>query len=107
MSEEELVFLISVTVIMPIVALWIILNYQKARLKAKEAEADNSLTTSELNSLIDESVAAATEPLDDRIRELERQLRLIESGPQQTVQEELDQTGAEQSPTKTLGRTRS
>jgi hypothetical protein len=109
MADQELVFLVAVTVIMPIAVLWIILNYQKARLKAKEFRADNSLTTSELNSIIDESVAAATEPLDERIRDLERQLRLIDSGPGGTIQDELEQTKAEvaEAPSKTLGRTRS
>ena len=57
MSQEEVIFLISVTVVMPILALWIILNYQKARMKIKREQADQSLTTAELSSLIDESVA--------------------------------------------------
>jgi hypothetical protein len=109
MADQELVFLVAVTVIMPIAVLWIILNYQKARLKAKEYKSDNSLTTSELNSMIDESVAAATDPLDERIRQLEKQLLLLEPGAEGTIQDDLDQaeTEAEKIPSKTLGRTRS
>ena len=105
MSEEELVFLIAVTVVMPVLALWIILNYQKARLKIKRDQADKSLTTSELNSLIDESVASATVPLNDRMAELEEQLHLI--GPALQMNQEFDgEDLSEDAPVKTLGKTR-
>lgn len=113
MSDQELVFLIAVTVVMPIVALWIIFSYQKARLKFRadqqRATDDNSLTTSELSSLIDESVASATTPLVERIELLEAQIGNSESTP---AAPKLDlETGFEEEPEaeepiKTLGRTR-
>ena len=104
MSQEELIFLIFVTVIMPVVMLKIILNYQKDRLKAKGAQADKSLTTSELNDLIDESVIEATAPLNDRVNELEQRMRLLDPA-RPTIQDELGE--AEEAPAKTLGKTRS
>lgn len=111
MGEEELVFLLSVTVIMPLVALWIILSYQKARLKAKGKDADTSLTTSELSAMIDESVQEATESLNERIAKLEEQMQLIEPGRSASIQDELSESEGEESPAqtpaKTLGKTRS
>lgn len=110
MSEEELVFLIAVTVVMPILALLIILNYQKARLKIKREHADQSLTTSELNTLIDESVSEATAPLNERMAELEERLRLSESGSGSGLrvdQNEPRESTPEDVRFKTLGRTRS
>lgn len=111
MGEEELVFLISVTVIMPLVALWIILSYQKARLKAKEKDVENSLTTSELSAMIDESVTEATESLYERVAKLEKQLRLIEPPPPASVQDEFSASDQEdtraKAPAKTLGKPRS
>ena len=106
MSEEELVFLIAVTVVMPILALLIILNYQKARMKIKREHADQSLTTSELNALIDESVSEAAAPLNERMAKLEEQLRL--SGSDLRIdQSEPGETTQEDGRFKTLGRTRS
>ena len=104
MGQEELIFLIFVTVIMPIVMLKIILNYQKDRLKVKSAQSDKSLTTSELDELIDESVIDATAGLNDRISVLEQRMRLLDPA-RPTIQDELDE--AEEVPVKTLGKTRS
>ena len=108
MSQEELVFLIAVTVIMPIVALWIILNYQKARLQAKQARNnDDSLTTTELEELIDESVAKATAGLQDRVEALEGTLNEIEA-PKSAIQDDLDAfDDSEPARAKTLGKSRS
>lgn len=106
MSQEELFFLVSVTVVMPIFSLWIILNYQKARMKIKREQADQSLTTSELSSLIDESVAAATAPLHDRMAELEERLQ-PGPGSDRLDLTETDTSASDDVPLKTLGRTRS
>ncbi len=105
MSEEELVFLIAVTVVMPILALFIILNYQKARLKIKREHAGQSLTTSELNTLIEESVEAATVPLNDRVARLEKLLQPHE--PAMLDEAERDEVTSEDVRFKALGRTRS
>jgi hypothetical protein len=110
MSEQEMIFLISVTVIMPIVALWIIVGYQKSRLKIKQNQPDRSLTTTELEDMIQESVSAATAPLHDRIEQLEHRISETgqsapEAGPMQ-VEGDLAAGDVEQ-PAKTLGRARS
>ena len=105
MNEQELLFLVSVTVIMPILALWIIVSYQKTRLKYKKTQTDDSLTTSELNTLIEDSVATATAPLLERIEAMESRL---EAGRIEIdLQEESGQSVAQSdAPTKTLGKSR-
>ena len=92
-----MIFLIAVTVILPLSVLSLIFNYQKARLKAKRSAAENELTTTELQHMIDGAVADATAELQDRVYLLEERLRLL--GPASDDVPEQD-TGS----SKTLGR---
>jgi ABC-type phosphate transport system auxiliary subunit len=108
MTEEELIFLISVTVIMPILALWIIVGYQKARLKHKRTQPDRSLTTTELDDMIEQSVHAATTELHDRIDQLEEKVRQLDpTNRTRRIELEEEAPDEEDRPAKTLGRTRS
>ena len=107
MSEEELIFLVMVTVVMPVAMAWLIFNYQKARMKIKQGSNENSLTTSELDSLIDDSVHQATGPLHDRLDELERKMLLLDTA-HPSIQDALDaDPPVQEAPAKTLGKARS
>lgn len=76
---------------MPIAALLIILNYQKARMKIKQSSfQDDSLTTTELQHLIDEAVADSTGDLSERIDNLEHQLRTLGPARTASIQDALD-----------------
>jgi hypothetical protein len=97
MNMPEMLFLIAVTVILPISVLSLLFSYQKARLKAKRSASENELTTSELQHMIDGAVTAATAELQDRVYMLEERLRLL--GPASDDVPEQD-TGS----SKTLGR---
>ncbi|HEX9659422.1 MAG TPA: hypothetical protein VGA18_03940 [Rhodothermales bacterium] len=97
MSMPEMIFLIAVTVILPISVLSLLFSYQKARLKAKRSASENELTTSELQHMIDSAVTEATAELQDRVYLLEERLRLL--GPASDDLPDHD-TGS----SKTLGR---
>ena len=92
-----MIFLIAVTVILPLSVLSLIFNYQKARLKAKRSAAENELTTTELQHMIDGAVADATAELQDRVYLLEERLRLLGPASGDVAEEN---TGS----SKTLGR---
>jgi hypothetical protein len=92
-----MIFLIAVTVILPITVLSILFSYQKARLKAKYNASDRELTTSELQNMIDGAVAEATSGLEDRVEMLEEELRLLGPGSQHSTRE------AARAGSKTLG----
>lgn len=96
MSFPEMIFLIAVTVVLPITVLSILFSYQKARLRAKRLSSENELTTSELQHMIDGAVADATAELEDRIELLEDKLKLLGSGSE-------DSTGEHRTHSKTIG----
>lgn len=73
----EMIFLIAVTVVLPLSVLALLFSYQKTRLRAKQSASDNELTTSELRGIIDEAVVEATVELEERVAALEQQVRLI------------------------------
>jgi hypothetical protein len=78
MDFPEMIFLIAVTVILPISVLYLLFSYQTARIKAKKAGvSENELTTSELEHMIEEAVTDATAELQERVDLLESQLRLL------------------------------
>ena len=52
------------------------MDHERAKLKLKEGVGENSMTTSELKSLIDEAVQDAIAPLERRIEELASGSRL-------------------------------
>lgn len=109
MNEQELIFLVSVTVVLPILALWIILSYQKTQLKYRRKANERSLTTSELDDLIEDSVTAATRPLVDRIERLEKRLGTRDEGDDEkrlSIDLEKDVSEEFDAPSKTLGKTR-
>lgn len=91
-----MIFLVAVTVILPISVLSLLFSYQKARLKAKGSSGTKELTTSELQEMIDTAVAEATIELTSKVEELERGLRLLSPGSSDA----LDET---QPSSKTLG----
>jgi len=96
MSLPEMIFLVAVTVVLPITVLSILFSYQKARLKARRVASDNELTTSELRHMIDGAVAEATTELENRVELLEDKLRLLGPGSQ-------DGSDQERPASKTLG----
>jgi len=97
MNMPEMIFLIAVTVILPISILSLLFSYQKARLKAKRSASENELTTSELQHMIDGAVADANADLQDRVYLLEERLKLLGPASDDVTEEN---TGS----SKTLGR---
>lgn len=93
-----MIFLIAVTVVLPISILSLLFSYQKARLRAKSGATGNELTTSELQQMIDGAVSEATVELQDRVALLESQVRLL--GPARDGEEDREETRAT---SKTLG----
>ncbi len=96
MDLPEMIFLIAVTVILPISVLSLLFSYQKARLKSKQTRSDNELTTSELQNMIDAAVFDATAQLQERVEVLEDRLRLL--GPAEEPSESMERPS-----TKTMG----
>lgn len=96
MDLPEMIFLIAVTVILPISVLSLLFSYQKARLKSKQARTDNELTTSELQNMIDAAVMDATAELQERVESLEDRLRLLGPAAEQVET-------AERPSSKTMG----
>lgn len=77
MTLPEMIFLVAVTVILPISVLSLLFSYQKARLRSKRAPSESELTTSELRGMIEETVSDATAELQQRVESLEHQFRLL------------------------------
>lgn len=65
---------IAVTVILPVILLVGVLDLKKRRMKALQSRQD-SLTTSELQDLIENAVSRANDELVQRLDRLERHLR--------------------------------
>ena len=77
MNVPDMIFLIAVSVVLPISVLTLLFSYQKTRLKAKRSTGENELTTSELQGMIDGAVVDATAELEQRVESLEQQLLLL------------------------------
>lgn len=62
-----------------------IVGYQRAKLESKRAPGDSSLTTSELQRIIQAAVEQATRPLEQKIDAIQADLRA--EGPPRTLAE--------------------
>ncbi len=68
-------WLMSLTVLLPLGVVKLMMDFKRARLelKGQDAPTSNSLTTSELKAMIREAVEEVSAPLRDRIERLEEQ----------------------------------
>ena len=116
---EEVIIIFFVMVILPITMTKMILNHKYRKMKLeKEAksnllldpistttESENSLTTSELKTLIEQAVTKANVPLTERLEALEQQVNGANASLPLEVEEELEEV-SDYMTTKTLGRSR-
>ena len=71
--------------------------------KRKSAASDNSMTLTELEGMIRSAVTDATEPMQDRLEDIERQLYTLKDNDEFDLDDEDDERETAE---KTLGRRR-
>ncbi len=127
MQGEEVIFLISFLVILPLFMTRMILNHRKWRHSVEQGQesestgtrsfmgrgrrkgkrqsttSDNSMTVTELEGMIRSAVADATEPMQDRLEDIERQLCTLKDNDEFDLDDEDDERETAE---KTLGRRR-
>lgn len=139
MQGEELIFLISLLVILPLFMTRMILNHKKwkhsiqqkgeqseletrtrsarsfvgrareRRKRNQEAAGDNSLTVTELEGMIRAAVSDVTEPMQERLQDMERQLHTLRESPLDLApdyEDEQPDAAPHEALDKTLGRRR-
>lgn len=132
MQGEDLIFLLSLLVVLPLFMTRMILNYKKWKHTVAQGEgettatatrgfrgrrwgrkqrdqvtdADNSLTVTELEGMIRTAVADATEPMQDRLEDMERQLHALRDTALDFDDDDLEVDDSHAVSDKTLGRRR-
>lgn len=106
MEFFELIFVLSLTVVLPIVFTKMVIDYKRQKMEARRAELEprEGMTLGELKRTLREVVEEANLPLAERIEALER---LALPAPKDSSYAEDDSfygEHLEEEPTKTVGR---